>query len=446
MLKAGAARVVITPPVGTEIAGYFAPRTSVGVHDDLHANALVLDDGTTRLAIVSCDLLSVRRTTVRAVREIVERETGIPGANVLINTTHVHTGPYTSRLMDGGLDPAVDALLPRYIAGAVTAAARRCAEAQVAVGVGSVEGVAFNRRFRMRGGGFATNPGIGNPEIVEPLGPIDPELVVIRVTRPDGSLMAAVVNYTLHSDVVNGDEFSADWGGALGTCLRRQYGDDVVVLVCNGACGDINHLNVNGGRDQFGHRHAAWIGRVLAGEAIRVIEQSVPVPDPTLACAAETVMAPLRTVTPEQLVWASATLDAAAKRAEQAEAAYLSSDIGSSTYIEECYARMAIAVHEARLTEPEIAVEVQAMRIGGAGIAAIPAELFVEPGLEIKQGSGLKPTCVVGYANGMAGYVPTRIAFEQGGYEPRLATSSRLVPEAAEMIVEAALKALQRAG
>ena len=229
-----------------------------------------------------------------------------------------------------------------------------------------------------------------------------------------------------------------------GACLRRQYGDDVVVVVCNGACGDINHLNVNGPQDQSGLRQAGWIGRVLAGEAMRLIEQCVPDDAPVLGCASETVNIPIRAVTPEQLAWARKTLAAAERHAERSKEAFHAAEMGSSNFVEECYAREALAIHEAFPTESEIPVEAQAMRVGRVGIVSNPAELFVEPGLAIKHGSPLQPAFVVGYANGMCGYVPTARAFDEGGYEPRLARSSRLVPEAAEQIVAASLRVLGR--
>jgi len=84
------------------------------------------------------------------------------------------------------------------------------------------------------------------------------------------------------------------------------------------------------------------------------------------------------------------------------------------------------------------------IRIDEAAIAANPAELFVEFGLQIKAQSPCHPTFVVELANGIIGYVPTVQAFSQGGYEPRLAGSSKLVPEAGGMIVETSLKLLSQ--
>ena len=92
-LRVGAAAVVITPPVGTPMAGYYFERAAEGVHDDLFAKALVLEQGETKAALVSLDLISTPFGMVEAAREEIERATGIPGRNVMISATHAHTGP-----------------------------------------------------------------------------------------------------------------------------------------------------------------------------------------------------------------------------------------------------------------------------------------------------------------------------------------------------------------
>jgi hypothetical protein len=93
-LRAGAAEVVITPPVGTLLDGYSGREDgAVGVHDDLHARALVVDDGTTSAAIVSCDLIGIDRRLVATIRERASAATGIPAANIMVAATHTHAGP-----------------------------------------------------------------------------------------------------------------------------------------------------------------------------------------------------------------------------------------------------------------------------------------------------------------------------------------------------------------
>jgi len=111
-LRVGTAAVKITPPAGTPMAGYYHARGSEDVLDDLYAKAAVLDDGTTRVALVVCDLITLPRATVLEARTLIEAQTGIPAGHVMLSATHTHTGPSLSRdsardNQDGGAgDPA----------------------------------------------------------------------------------------------------------------------------------------------------------------------------------------------------------------------------------------------------------------------------------------------------------------------------------------------------
>src|SRR5581483_4277020 len=89
-LRVGAAEVSITPPNGTPLAGYYSTRLSTGVHDDLHAKAIVLRSGDRRAALVACDLVGIPPDIVEEARRLIEASTGIPGSNVMISATHSH--------------------------------------------------------------------------------------------------------------------------------------------------------------------------------------------------------------------------------------------------------------------------------------------------------------------------------------------------------------------
>src|ERR1700686_1890975 len=92
-LSVGAAQVTISPPAGMPMAGYYATRLSTGVHDDLHAKAIVLSSGDQQAAIVACDLIGIPPAVVEEARALIQSGTGIPGENVMISATHSHTGP-----------------------------------------------------------------------------------------------------------------------------------------------------------------------------------------------------------------------------------------------------------------------------------------------------------------------------------------------------------------
>src|SRR3954469_25059260 len=103
-LRVGAAAVVITPEAGTPMAGYYSARAAEGVHDDLYAKAIVLEQDGSKAALVACDLISMPRGVVERAREQIEGDMGIPGARVMISATHSHAGPVLT--MGSSRDPA----------------------------------------------------------------------------------------------------------------------------------------------------------------------------------------------------------------------------------------------------------------------------------------------------------------------------------------------------
>ncbi len=439
-LRAGAARVVITPPIGTPLAGYFEPRPSTGVLDDLHAHALVLGNGQQAVALVSCDLLSIKRSTVLTMRRQITTRTGIPPGNILISRTHAHTGPYTSATFGGVMNESYLEGLTDLVAGAVDKAWSARQSAQISFSTGTVEGIAFNRRFRMRDGQVRTNPGIGNPDIAGPVGPVDTMLGVISVTGPDGKPAGAWINYAVHADVVSGDNISADYPGALGAAMRREFGDEFVSVYANGACGNTNHIDTSGPSKQGGSEHARRMGEAIAGEAARVIRAGAPGALRGIQTSSTELRIPLREISAEQIAWAEEILRQAGA---DTGGALTSEDLGAPS-ADAVYARETLEVVRQRADEPEAIVEVQVIVLGDTAIVAFPAEVFAEIGLEVKAKSPFTHTFVACYANGIVGYIPTQAAFSEGGYEVRTARSSKLVPEAAGMITSAALELLER--
>ena len=97
MLLAGVGRTTLTPPLGTPLVGYGGrERGADAIRDDIYATSLVLSDGETTVALVTCDLCALPIRQVRYVQRLIEERTGIPPAHVLINTSHAHSGPLTT--------------------------------------------------------------------------------------------------------------------------------------------------------------------------------------------------------------------------------------------------------------------------------------------------------------------------------------------------------------
>ena len=409
-IRVGCGAAVITPGLGAYMAGYFEEREATAIHDDLYARALVFDDGDTAAGLLCCDLICLQVEEVARIREAVARETDIPGEHVLVCSTHTHTGPRTRRFRiqeEGG--PTLEWLdgFPERAAQAVVEAADNLEPCTVAGGISLEDRIAFNRRYRMKDGTVQTNPGHRNPGIIEPAGPIDPEVGVISFLRGDGTIKALYVNYSCHLDNVGGTEISADFPGYLVGRLQERMDDRPFVLFTNGACGDINHVDIRSPYSRKGHEHSRWMGETLAGDVCEALKDMTPLAGEGVATASEVARLP---------------------KQENAEGGPRE-------------------------------VEIQAIRVGDVGFVGVPAEYFVELQLDIKERSPFKRTFVSELANGWVGYVPTKKAFEQNmkdvpaermasfdhkGYEVRSALSQGYLPGIGEAMADKAVELLER--
>ena len=426
---AGFARVDLTPPVGAEMPGGFGKHPSEGIHDPLWSEAAYFDDGTTQLAGVGVELIMIPRDTVESARSQAEKRCGIPGRNILIGASHTHNGGPVVECFGVDSDPAYCTLAAEKIADSIVQAHDNAVEARVSSGLGSEGTVGFNRRFKMKDGTVKTHPGKMNADIVEPEGPMDPDVGVIAVENAEGKLLGCIVNHALHGTTIGGNQVSADWIYYLRSTIRGGIGSDIGVVFLNGACGDVTQVdNRNARPGEFGEAWARRVGMTVGAEALKVLARAEFKPEVKLGAAAETLQLAIRDLagSDEELV------------ARESPATGLGSG-GDKVYLRE-----AGLVRAMKAKSPTVDVEVQTLRIGDAAIASNPAEYFCQLGLNIKKGSPWKPTMVAELANGYSGYCPTAEAFKGGGYEVRTARSSYLAPGSGEQIVEASVKLLNQ--
>src|SRR5205823_3819250 len=283
-LRIGSAAVVITPPLGTPLAGYYETRISDSVHDDLYAKAIIIECGGARAAMVSCDLISMPIIVAAEARKIIEQQTGLKPDQVIISATHAHTGPIlpgrtareTSDGPGGDLAQEYVQQLPGRIAASVKQAIDKLAPATASAAIGREDHLSFNRRYIMKDGDVGWNPGKLNPKIDHPAGPIDPAVSVVYFESPDGVPLITYVNFSMHPDTVGGLQISADYPAPLCNLLGRIKGDSMLTIFTNGTCGDINHVNVNTKEPQKGFDEARRIGTILAGEVIKTYARLKP--------------------------------------------------------------------------------------------------------------------------------------------------------------------------
>lgn len=430
MFKCGLSEVVVTPKLGSPIPGSVNERFSTGTRDDLYAKSAVIETESATVAFIALDAIDVPRWLVERVRARVNESTGIPAEHVMVTSTHTHTGgPTIKTSFVNAVDETYLNNLADKAADAAIMAYSRRTEARIGFGRGHEADIAFNRRFRMQDGTVRMNPGIGNPHIVESVGTIDPEVLVIRIDDAAGKPLGVVTNYACHACVIPGTEYSGDYPGHLSRSLKQLLGQHVVSLFFPGACGDINHIDVSGRFPTTKSDHYQTMGSILAGEALKVRAKAQPAEPLQLQVKSAYVPVRFRQPTAEQLAEAERVLGLPEKEAPVSELKF---------------ARQLLQMSRGELGLPDEAeAEIQAFALGDLAIVGLPAEIFVEFGLQIKRGSPFAVTIVNELTNGsVSGYVCTQEAYRQGGYETRLRPYSRLQEEAGDMFVKHALQLL----
>jgi hypothetical protein len=431
-MRVGSAAVPITPPLGIPMAGYYSERGAEGVHDELHAKAVVVESGRRAAALVVLDLITTPRALVEEARREIERTTRVRGADVMISATHTHTGPLLDRnnAFGGRSDAVRDYLsaLPGKIAEAVRRAEARLGPARALAACGREDSIAFNRRYHMKDGTVGWNPGKLNLGIVKPAGTIDPEVPVVYFESEGGQPLAAYVNYAVHLDNVGEARISADLPFTLARALADFKGPEMVTVFSAGCCGDVNHIDVRWREPQRGQANAARMGTILAAEVLRTWPRLEPVEAD--AVRARSAIVPLAL---------PAISEADVARSREVIARLEDPKAPRPKFLEmvDAFKTRDVAGRRGRPLE----VEVQVIALGDElAWVALPGEIFVELGLAIKQDSPFRRTIIAELADGAIGYIPARRAYAQGNYE---VVSARCAEGSGERLVDAALRLLK---
>jgi len=429
--KAGFAERDITPEIGCEAPGGYGKAYHKSLHDPCKVRAAVFDDGKNRVALVGLDALFVHRQTVLNVRKAIAKKTGIPEGAILLGASHSHSSGPMSGVMPGEYDEApksvqklayekTTAADPKYlekVERAIVEAVCRADESRVAaragIGKGSERSVAFNRRFKMRDGRTVTHPGQGNPDIVEPAGPTDPEVGVIGVWDEKKNFLGCVVNFACHATTSPGG-ISANYIHYLEKVIQGYYGKDAVVVFLNGASGDITQVdNQSPYKYPDGDRWAQLVGGKVGAEALKVLLTMEPGALVPVEARSKGMQIKRRVPSPERV---KECLDMVEKDPAK---------VGPTEWT---FAKEIVLLDAKLKKEPVAEAEVQAVQVGPAIFLTTPAEYFCRFGLDQKAKSGFPFTFPVSLANGCVGYVPTEDAFgpDGGGYETRLTSYSNL--------------------
>ncbi len=373
-LKAGFSKIKITPTQPVRMSGY-AARTDPfkGVHDDLYASAVVFANSQTKACVITTDVIGFSHEFVDETKDRIQKETGIPSANVLITAVHNHGGPRTRAY---GEEPTNhEKAYAKELQDKLVQIARESNDklqpARIGVGKGTCK-MNVNRRARHAEGGIWLGR---NPD-----GICDQEVGVIRIDDMSGNTQGLLVNWPCHATTGGQENYqiTGDWPGSAAREIEEKY-PGAVIMVSAGASGDINPIY--GPNDSFDDINA--IGQTLAGEVIQISEKIETFPLTDLAVANEVIKA-------------------AGKKTSESRMPNVSLE-----------------------SAPEVDIRVSSLKVGNILIAGISGELMNEIGLKIKEDSPYKNTFVYTHCNGNSGYLCTDKAYEEGGYEPMV---SRTMP------------------
>jgi hypothetical protein len=418
VLRAGAVSIPFRCDDDMVIAGGIGPGKCVGQEGRLGASATVVELGGNRLAIVACDILMMRRDYFDAALERIEKELGIPAANVLINATHTHHAPSTVTIhgyqrIESFCKHVTDAVVE-----AVSKANARVTEesnVDFLFSLGHESSVGENSRILLADG---TVHWIGpRDDAVRPTGPFDPQLPVLAFKRQSGGYESVLFNHSTHAiGTIKPGVRSPTFYGLAAQRLEKEIGGTVTFV--SGAFGSTHNL------------------RLDASEMTHRIETAVR------AALRQAQPRPVKRIDGIRREFAYRVRFFDEKREDEAVASYCRKRMGGDpSYCIDVFRRMRkqLAEHQGE----ERKTWLQAIRIGDVAIVGAPGELFTQLGLDIKRRSPFRYTYIAGAANDYIGYIPDATAYELGGYQVWTGFQSHVAKGTGENIVDATIEMLE---
>lgn len=428
-LKAGFARVDITPPLGTTLAGYPRTRYADGVLDPLTATAVVFDDGEKRAVVFSVDHLGLNMARTEVMRPVIAEAAGTVADGIHICCTHTHLAPVT---YPGNNDDYVE-FLTRKMCDAAVMAVKDLAPATLSYTRARVEDVAFVRRFRMKDGSCATNPGYLNPNIDHTLGQPDEEASLLIIKRENAPEIG-IVNFQVHPDTIGGCTVSADYPYFVRSTYE-QLVENSRCMYINGCQGDTNHNDVRLSKDQLrtGYKRTRYMGRKIAMSVVANYDLARPLEGTEVNFAQKYVTVKNNKGTPDQI-----------PEAKEVMRKFKEGGIDALGPASMGMLRVSIYAQASRivgyLDQPdERQLVLSAVRVGDVAFVGFPGEPFTEMGRGVKKNSKFTLTIPSCCTNGYEAYYPTEDAYEYGSYEGMSArfvkgTAEQLTVESSELI------------
>ena len=435
--RAGAAAVDISPTDSQFLQGYpHVERFSTGIHDPLMSSALYLDDGRTPVMFIANDILFVGRRNCEQVRARIAERVPIPAGNIMVTSTHTHSGPVTVDYLSTEADKIVPKADPAYVErmcnGIVEAGVRACENAKPAVAgiaVADATGIGTNRR--------------------DPAGPADMSVPVLAVRAENGGpFVGCMLVCSMHPTVMHEDSslVSADFPGMARQYLQAEtgLGANCPVLHHTGPAGNQSPRHVT---KENTFEEATRIGNVL-GAAVADALQAVGYSD-ALQLSCERSFLELPTKTFPSVKDAQARLTQAVQRLQHlGQSGAPRQEVRTAEcdwFGAEEMVTLAHAAEDGRLEQAVrscMPAEVQIVGVGPWRFVGWPGEIFVEYALEVKRQAA--QTSVISLANGeFQGYIVTPEAAAEGGYE---ASNGLFSCESGPLLVDRTIEMLANGG
>lgn len=441
-MKAGFSKVCINPPYGAPIVGYYEERLVKGIHDDLFARATAFDDGETKAVIIAVDVCILAQKYYDECKKLINEATGINKDAIFINCSHTHTGPLLGKdfASEKSSDPAYDKMFVEAIRDAAVYAVADLKEAKIETASSQAKNISFVRRYRMKDGGVQTNPGVNNPNIDHALATPNETVKIVKIIRENADDIV-MVNFGTHPDSVGGEYISADYMGYVCDIMENAVPNTKCMFLL-GCQGDVNHVNVAPTKGEAAiskidfdgvprsNAHAEHMGRIIAGAALSVYSITEEVKSDKISFVFDKVVLP------------SHQQNDRIEEAKKIHDLYVAGRANELPFKE---MELTTAVAEARrIINLENGPEsydffLSAIKVGDLVFAGIGGEPFTEIGNRICEGSPFSETILCCLTNSAGGYIPTRQAYDEGGYEAR---GSHLKPGGDDIVVEGMVKLL----
>lgn len=388
--KAGVARVVITPEKQMWLAGYgHRKRPSEGALHDLWAKALVVEDaGGEQAVLITADLLGVPKHVSDRIRMRLEAKHKLSKAQIIINSSHTHTGP----VLENSL-PDIYALTEEQLK-TVEDYTRKLEEQLI-----NLVGVALNAmvpvqlyaangvtRFQVN---RRNNRESELKQLTELKGPNDYAVPVIKVVNEAGDIMAVAFGYACHPTVLSSYEWSGDYPGFAQLELEKKY-PGAMALFFQGAGADQNPL------PRRTVALAQQYGQTLAAAVVRVLNEEMRPLSPKLLTAYTEVELQLATPPTKE------ELSKMAKELSGTEKRWATRLLGQ------------MKPGEPILTSYPYPLQV--WQLGDQLMFSLGGELVIEYAIKLKEMFG-HDIFVLGYSNDVMSYIPSATILKEGGYE-----------------------------